>query len=299
MDERKLFEFMCACKSLVSLTFDDGRGEQYSKFYPILDENDLKATFYIVTERINWKGFMGWDELRTLHKDGNEIGSHTHTHPHLATLSNDELDFEFKKSHDILRIFNCCTLAYPYGEYNEKIVDHAKQYFIAARGYYDSNIGSKDPEANLDLNQDRFKLKTFPIEHTIQSPATEVLQNYPLFALPFSKFKQTLKELIEYNTKRKAWIIFTFHGHYTWKNISWVFRKPKETVERLAVRITKRSSTQNFARRNVLTKDKMLKFKWMCEFFAQNDQTEVLPVSQVIKKHLVCPEKSLRTTLYK
>ena len=276
--------------SIVSLTFDDGREDLYNKFYPILDENDLKATFYIVTERINWKGLMGWDELETLHKDGNEIGSHTHTHPHLTTLSDGELELEFKKSHDILRPFNCCTLAYPYGEYNERIVDLAKRYFIAARGYYYSNIGSKDPAANLDLNQDMFKLKTFPIEHTIQSRATEVVQNYPLFALPFSKFEQTLKELIEYYTKRKAWIIFTFHGHYAWKNISWVFKKPKEIVERFAVRLAKRSGTQDFARRNVLTKDKMLKFKRMCEFFAQNDQTEVLPVSQVIKKYLVLPE---------
>jgi len=282
--------FMHTPTGLVSIAFDDGREDQYNKFYPILDENDLKATFYIVTERINWKGLMGWDELKTLHKDGNEIGSHTHTHPHLTTLSNDELDLEFKKSHDILRPFNCCTLAYPYGEYNERIVDHAKEYFIAARGYYNPNMGSKDPEANLDLNQDRFKLKTFPIEHTFQSRMTGALQNYPLFALPFSKFKQTLKELIEYNTKRKAWIIFTFHGHYSWKNISWISRKPKEIVEHFTVRLTKRSSTQDFAKKNVLKKDKMLKFKWMCEFFAQNDQTEVLPVSQVIKKHLCALE---------
>jgi len=281
--------FMHVPGSLISLTFDDGREEQYSKFYPILDEYDLKATFYIVTERINWKGVMRWDELKTLQKDGNEIGSHTHTHPHLTTLSDDELDFEFKKSHDILRPFDCCTLAYPYGEYDERIVDHAKKYFIAARGHHNPNIRSKDPEANLDLNQDRFKLKIYPIEHVIQSRTTGALQNYSLFALPFSKFKQTLKELIEYNIKRKAWIIFAVHGHYTWKSISWIYRKPKEIVEHFAVRLTERSSAQDFARRNVLKKDMMLKFKWMCEFFAQNDQTEVLPVSQVIKKYFVCP----------
>jgi len=282
-----------APRSLVSLTFDDGREIQYSKFYPILDENDLKATFYIVTERINWKGLMGWDELKALHKDGNEIGSHTHTHPHLTTLSDDELDLEFKRSHDVLRPFNCCTLAYPYGEYNERIVDQAKKYFIAARGYYNPNKGNKDPEANLNLNQDRFKLKTFPIERAIQSRTTGILQNYPLFALPFSKFKQTLKELIKHNTKRKAWIIFTFHGHYTWKNISWIFRKPKEIVEHFTVRLSKRSITQNFARKNVLKKDKMLKFKWMCQFLAQNDQIEVLPVSHVIRNTL-CVQRAGR-----
>jgi peptidoglycan/xylan/chitin deacetylase (PgdA/CDA1 family) len=277
---------MRACKSLVSLTFDDGREEQYSKFYPILNEYDLKATFYVVTQRINWKGVMSWDELKTIHKDGNEIGSHTHTHPHLTTMSNSELDFEFKKSNDLLRPFNCCTLAYPYGEYDERVVGEARKYYTAARGYYNPNMKNKDSELNLDLNQERYKLKTFPIEHTIPSKTFEALQNCSLFALPFSKFRQTLKEILEYHRIRNAWVIFTIHGSYHWTNISWILKKPREIAEHFAVRIAKRSDVTRFPGEKTLEKDKIQKFRWMCEYFAQNDQIEVLPVSQVIRKYI-------------
>ncbi len=274
-------------KSIVSLTFDDGREEQYSEFYPILDEYDLKATFYVVTERIGWKGVMGWDELKTLYKDGNEIGSHTHTHPHLTTLSNGELDFEFKKSHGMLRPFNCSTLAYPYGECDERVVEHARKHFIAATGYHNPNIRNKGLGLNLDLNQERYKLKVFPIESRIPLKSFEVLQSCSLFGLPFSKFKQTLKELLEYNIKRKAWIIFLIHGLYHGKNISWIFKKPKEIAEYFAVRLTTRSSIMDFVRETALKKDRILKFKWMCAYFTQNDQLEVLPVSRVIKKYIL------------
>lgn len=271
-------------KSLVSLTFDDGREEQYVRFYPILAEHDLKATFYVVTERIGWKGVMGWDELKTVYKDGNEIGSHTHTHPHLTTLSNSELDFEFQKSHDVLRPFNCSTLAYPYGECDKRVVKHARKYFIAARGYYNPNMRKKGLGSNLVLDQERYRLTVFPIERPIPLKNFEVLQNCSLFGLPFSKFKQTMNKLLEYNIERNSWIIFTIHGTYYRKNVSWIFKKPKETMGYFAVRLTNRSSIIDFVRARALKGEKIQKFKWMCECLAQNDQLEVLPVSQVIMR---------------
>lgn len=275
---------MRTCKTLVSLTFDDGREEQYSKFYPILSEYDLNATFYIVTQRINWKGVMSWDELKTIHKDGNEIGSHTHTHPHLTTLSNSELDFELRKSNDVLRPFNCCTLAYPYGEYDERVVGEARKYYAAARAYYTSNTIDKNSEFNLDLNQERYKLKAFPIEHAIQSKTFAALQNCSLFALPFSKFKETLKEILEYHCSRNAWIIFIIHGSYRWTNISWILKTPRKIVKHFAFHIAKQSNVTRFPRETKLEKEKISKFRWMCEYFTHVDQTEVLPISQAVRK---------------
>lgn len=274
-------------KSPVSLTFDDGREEQYTKFYPILDEYDLKATFYVVTQRINWKGVMSWDELKTLYKEGNEIGSHTHTHPHLTTLSNDELDFEFKKSHNMLRIFNCSSLAYPYGEHDERVIEHAKKYFAAARSHYNPNFGNKGLGLNLNPSHESHKLKVFPTEQTIPLKGFEGLENCSLFGLPLHMFKRTFMRLLEYNIKRKAWIIFTIHGTYDGKNISWVFKKPKEMTKYFASRLVRMSTIIDFAQEKALRKDKILKFKWMCEILAQNDQLEVFPVSRVIQKSTV------------
>lgn len=272
-------------RSLVSLTFDDGREKQYTEFYPILDKHGMKATFYIATQRIGWKGVMGWDELKTLYREGNEIGSHTHSHPHLLTLSNGELDYEFKKSHDMLRIFQCGTVAYPYGEYDERVEEHAKKYFKAARGHYNPNIGAKGLRLNLDWSQEKYRLKAFPTEQTVPLEGFNVLQDCSLFKLPFPVFRKTFIELLEYSIERRAWIIFTIHGTYHGRNITWAFKKPKETTEYLVHRLTKLSSISDFTKEKALCKDTTMKFRCMCEILAQNDQLEVSPVSQVIEKY--------------
>jgi peptidoglycan/xylan/chitin deacetylase (PgdA/CDA1 family) len=241
-------------KGFVSLTFDDGRQEQYSTYYPILDEYGLTATFYVVTERVGWKGVIGWDDVITLYKDGNEIGSHTHTHPHLTTLPNHQLDFEFQESLRLLRPFNCSTLAYPFGEYDDRVIEHARKYFRAARGYYNSSTENGSLGLNVDPTQERYRLSVFPIEHTTSLKSFEALASCPLLELPFARFKATLTELLEHAVNRKAWLIFLLHGEYHGKNIA-----PK--------------------------KHQMLKFKWMCEALAQHNHLEVLPVSEVAKKY--------------
>ena len=274
-------------KSIVSLTFDDGLEEQYNLFYPILNKYDLNATFYVVTNRIGWKGVMGWDELRTLHEQGHEIGSHTHTHRHLTKLSNKELHFEFKKSHDMLRPFNCNTLAYPYSECDDRVVEQARKCYAAAVGSaFMSNIKSKSLTLDYD-SKERYKLEVFPIESSFPSRDFEVLQRSSLFQLPITKFKTTLNELLKHSIKRNAWIIFSLHGFYHGKNISWILKMPKETIKYFAS-LARRRSAMDFLRETALKKDRILKFKLMCKYLKQNDQLEVLPVSRVIKDYARC-----------
>ena len=67
---------------------------------------------------------MDWDELRDHAARGIAIGSHTVSHPHLATLSDDELCRELNESkseiEDRLRR-PCEDLAYPYGEHDARV----------------------------------------------------------------------------------------------------------------------------------------------------------------------------------
>ncbi len=185
----------------------------------------------------------------------------------------------------MLRPFDCSTLAYPYGEWDDRVVEHTKRYFKAARGYYNPNFRTKGLGLNHDLTQERYRLKVFPTEHTIPLKDFRVLQACSLFGLPFPKFKKTFSKLLEYSIKRKAWIIFTIHGKYHGKNIAWAFKKPKEITEYFAHRLTKIPSIIDFTKEKALRKDTIKKFKFMCETLAQNDQLETLPVSQVIQKH--------------
>jgi len=50
------------------------------------------------TEEMNEKLMMDWDDVSELDRQGHIIGSHTHTHPNLAYIQNEELETELKSS---------------------------------------------------------------------------------------------------------------------------------------------------------------------------------------------------------
>jgi peptidoglycan/xylan/chitin deacetylase (PgdA/CDA1 family) len=67
---------------------------------------------------------MNWDELREQAARGVAIGSHAVSHPHLPTLSEDELRREMNESKEEIedRLGRPCEdLAYPYGEHDERV----------------------------------------------------------------------------------------------------------------------------------------------------------------------------------
>lgn len=272
-------------KCLVSLSFDDGRYEQYDKFYPILAECGLKGTFYVTTERIGWKEVIGWDELKVLYKEGNEIGSHTHTHPHLTTLSDEKLDYEFRKSQEVLRSFNCSTIAYPYGECNKRVIEEVKKHFLAARGY-NVKISKIDKALNLP-NQEKYNLIALQMDQSITFP---IINDFSLFNLPFSIYKKTLRELFENGINKSSWIIFVIHGKYNLRNISWIFKKSLETNYFFEV-IKKLSSLKNVTAKSIMKNDRLSKFKWMCKYLAENPEIEVMPIFKATKEHFQKEEK--------
>jgi peptidoglycan/xylan/chitin deacetylase (PgdA/CDA1 family) len=72
---------------------------------------------------------MNWDELRDHAARGIAVGSHAISHPHLTTLSDDELRRELTESkqeiEDRLRR-SCDDLAYPYGEHDARVREAAR-----------------------------------------------------------------------------------------------------------------------------------------------------------------------------
>ena len=67
---------------------------------------------------------MNWDELREQAARGIAIGSHAVSHPHLTTLSEDDLRRELNESKEEIEDRfgrSCEDLAYPYGEHDERV----------------------------------------------------------------------------------------------------------------------------------------------------------------------------------
>lgn len=148
---------------LVALYFDDAYVNQYEEALPVLLQYEFRATFGVITGSVgtgkDLMEYMDAAELKTLADYGMEIASHTRTHQHLAgALTEAQLEAEIAGSKQDLEEmgFTVATLAYPYYEYDDKVIEYARDagYTCAragwsAEGVYDLNTA--DPLARYHL----------------------------------------------------------------------------------------------------------------------------------------------------
>ena len=173
--------------TVVSLTFDDGDADNYS-VRSVLAENNLLATFYVVSGFTNSNGYMTDDQLRDLYNDGNEIGGHTLSHIKLTEVRGADLKREVcqDRSNLVAYGFEVTSFAYPFGYYDNE----AKQAVMDC-GYGNARGVSGGPE-------------------TIQ-PADK----YGLRAMPYivsdTRFPKMTRYVTEVENNGGGWVIFVFH----------------------------------------------------------------------------------------
>ena len=118
----------------ISYTFDDNLPNQYTIAVPMFHAAGFKMTLFTVVN--TWVGTFTWSQAQTAALYGDEIASHTMTHPSLTTVPATQLTNELAISQSNInsRITNelCVTLAYPNCAVPNETV--TAQYYIAARG---------------------------------------------------------------------------------------------------------------------------------------------------------------------
>ena len=100
----------------IIITFDDGYQDFYTHAVPILMSKGLTATMFLPTGKIgtsekdrqnnSWDtkeaayptNHLIWDEVRACIKDGFQVGSHTVTHPDLASIPDSQVKQELARS---------------------------------------------------------------------------------------------------------------------------------------------------------------------------------------------------------
>lgn len=141
----------------VVLTVDDAYTTFKSGAMPLLRQYGFPATLFVNTERVGAKGYLDWNDLRQLAKEGIEIGNHTATHRSLTEqLRGESLSlYQQRLRADMEQAQQALTqelglvpqlFAYPYGEYSlltQKIVEEFG--FLAAFGQHSGVIGRSDP----------------------------------------------------------------------------------------------------------------------------------------------------------
>lgn len=132
----------------LAVTFDDAYRSVIEFAHPILHELGIPGTVFVPTahpgrtEPMSWPGIdgwiggpyepelmpMSWEELGLLAAQGWEIGSHTRTHPHLPELEPEALRAELEGSRADCETHlgaPCRSLAYPFGDYDDAVVEAA------------------------------------------------------------------------------------------------------------------------------------------------------------------------------
>jgi len=105
------------------LTFDDGNASDYRVVFRILRKFQLKATFFVITDRVGAPGYVTWDQLKQMSVNGMSIQSHSHTHPFLSECSNSELRQELVQSKALIEKHlgkSVEIFAVPGGDWNKR-----------------------------------------------------------------------------------------------------------------------------------------------------------------------------------
>jgi peptidoglycan/xylan/chitin deacetylase (PgdA/CDA1 family) len=181
----------------LAVTFDDGYRSVTDLARPILSRLGLPATVFVPTAFVGqrpmaWPGIdqwlagehehelelMSWAQLRALAEQGWEVGSHTRTHARLTGLDDAELREELEGSRSDCEGhlgIPCRSLAYPYGDHDERVVRAARRAGYEAAGTLPRRLHAPSPLRwprlgvyHVDRGS-RFRLKVLPAARRVRA----------------------------------------------------------------------------------------------------------------------------------
>ena len=197
----------------VSFTFDDGYTSALTDAAPTLAKYGIPGTNYVITGCVGMTAapntcrantdatYMSWANIATLKATyGWEIGSHTATHPYLATkdatdgqpqvLTQSQVVSELVNSKAALAShgINATAFSSPYGDYNTTTLAEIAKVYATHRGFADQNI-------NVWPYND-YLLNNYPVQAgvtvaMVQAKIDQAIANKTWLTLTFHNIKTT------------------------------------------------------------------------------------------------------------
>jgi peptidoglycan/xylan/chitin deacetylase (PgdA/CDA1 family) len=88
----------CSVVKCVALTFDDGPGPYTDRLLQILKDDDAKATFFLIGNKVA----VDPAGAKRIADAGMEIGNHTWEHPNMATIPPEDIAAQFSRANDAI-----------------------------------------------------------------------------------------------------------------------------------------------------------------------------------------------------
>ena len=127
-------ELLCASLNLaarhanevqVNVTFDDGNLSDIESGAPILEAMGLRATFFVLADRIGEDGYLRAEHVRELVARGHRIGNHGAAHVDWTGLDDAGLRHELVTAREIIEATagqKVTEAGIPFGRYNARVL---------------------------------------------------------------------------------------------------------------------------------------------------------------------------------
>lgn len=131
LDYIKTCRWKNAATSCVVFAFYDNC-PSHKKIAELFDSYNFKSTFFVISEG------MLVDSLKTMVQNGHEIGNHTCSHPHLASLDSMQIEREIKDAKEKIENtfgINCMSFSEPFASRSPLSLKIALNYHSFIRAY--------------------------------------------------------------------------------------------------------------------------------------------------------------------
>ena len=151
-------------KFIVTHISDDSSLEDYTKVFPVFQAKGKVGTLAVVTEWIqqgtttttsSFTNVLTEAQLAEMANAGWEIASHTHTHPHLATLNDSQVLSELDTAKNILNGwgYHARNFAAPFGSTNVNVRRFIRDFHRSNRAHTGGQTYNLSPVETYSLSQ--------------------------------------------------------------------------------------------------------------------------------------------------
>lgn len=203
----------------VVLTVDDAFDSFLAKAMPLLKKYRYPVTLFVNTDGVGSSGYLDWDQLRHLARNGVDIGNHTATHDYLLERKEGETGamWESRIRDDITRAQDAFDrelgmrpelFAYTYGEYSPELVEIVRDLGFIAAVAQQSGVASPASDLFLlprfpmggpfaSLSSFKSKVNMQPLDIEVLDPQTPIIDgnNPPILSLRVRSSQYDLGQL--------------------------------------------------------------------------------------------------------